>query len=618
MVAYSRLMAEDEAATVRTLTAYRDEVALLVQQHRGRVVDTPGDNLLAEFPTATDAFECSLEIQRVLQARNAALPTDRKMELRIGVHLGEVRVEAERIYGDGVNVAARLEGLAEPGGVCISDAVYQQMRRKHELGFEDLGDCQMKNIPDPVRVFRVRPAGEPTAPRKAHAPDRWNWTPIRRAAAVAVFLIVLVAAAMWLSWPAPVGFAVQLAGLGSLPVNPSLPEEPSVVVLPFENLSGDPEQRYVADGISEDVTAGLAGIPRILVISRNSANAYRGGAVDVRTVGRELGVRYVVEGSLRRIGERVRVTVQLIDATRDVHTWSERYDREMGDLLDLQTEITEQILGALDVEIYDAEFERLRRKPTRNLSAYEAYVRGLGHVRTATRAGIAEARSAFERAIEIDPEFGAAYAGLAMAEGAELLTRCPWDFNYLSGARELADRALALAPHDPNTHMALAAVGMAASYVDQPGPDPVRAAERAVELAPNSDLAHYSLGSTLLAVGRPLEAIGSLRRALRLSPKPITPMLGLLGFANYSAGRHEVGVEFFERARATNPDVVGARIMLARHYASVGLQEQARTLAEELLRANPECTAEQAAEIMPPPFRSGLSEHLRQAGFPDG
>jgi adenylate cyclase len=610
-VGYSRLMAEDEVATVRAVRAHHEAMGELIRRHGGRVVDSPGDNLLAEFPSVVEAVRCALAIQRDNAARDASLPPGRRMRFRIGIHLGDVLAEGDRIYGDGVNVAARLEAMAEPGGVCVSDAVYQQVRRRLDVGFQDLGECEVKNIPDPVRVLRLEPESVGTKP------PRRTSRRLALAAACAAALLVLLAAGVWLSWPAPIGLVLDLASLGGLPVDPPLPDEPSIVVLPFDNLSDDPEQGYLADGITEDVTAGLAGIPRIFVISRNSAFTYRGGSVNVTRAGRELGVRYVVEGSLRRAGERVRVTVQLIDATRDFHVWSERYDREIGDFLDLQTEITEQILAALDVEIQEAEFARLRRKPTRSLSAYEAYVHGTAHLRKLTRDGIAQASAFFERAIEIDPEFAAAYAGLAMTLGTHPLLHCPIDRDTMARVPELAERALALDPFEPSAHLAKTTAFFFEVLDGVETTAGITSAERAVALAPNSDIAHMILGSALFLSGRPLEAIPSFRRSLRLSPRPMVAMMGMLGHANYLAGRHDRGVEFYERARAANPDVIGARIGLAVHYASVGRREEARAVAQEVLRANPGCTAAHAAIVAPPRFRDDWGRWLRQAGFPD-
>ncbi len=290
-------MAEDEAATVRTLADYREEVGLLVRQHRGRVVDTAGDSLLAEFPTATEAVGCAVEIQGVLRVRNAPLPADRKMEFRIGIHLGEVRVEGERIYGDGVNIAARLKGHAEPGGMCISDMVYRQVKSKLDLRYDDLGDHSLKNISKQVRVYRVQPRSQPEASARASTPPDKRLRHLRRALVATAAVGLLLGLGLWASWPRPLGLVIDLVGLSGPPVDPALPEKPSIVVLPFANMSGDPEQEYFSDGITEELTADLSRSPGLFVISRSSAFSYKGGPVKIADPARGLGGRYVVEGS---------------------------------------------------------------------------------------------------------------------------------------------------------------------------------------------------------------------------------------------------------------------------------------------------------------------------------
>jgi TolB-like protein/class 3 adenylate cyclase/Tfp pilus assembly protein PilF len=610
VVGYSRLVAEDEEGTVHRLRQYRDTVDGVILSHRGRVFGTAGDSVVAEFASAVEAVRCAIEVQRAVAERNSALPEGKRLCFRIGVNLGDVLVEGDDLLGDGVNIAARLESIAEPGGICVSAAVHEQTHAKLEVAFEELGERQLKNIPEPVRVFRVRLDGGGTG---AVTPAARPWRPLRVAAAVTAAALIVVAAAAWLTWPAPAGLMLSLAGLGALPVNPPLPDKPSIVVLPFANLSDDPEQGYLADALTEDVTADLATIPWIFVISRSSAYTYEGVPVNVAQVSRELGVRYLLEGSVRKVGNRVRVTAQLIDATRDVHVWSQRYDRELGDLLDLQSEISEQLLGALGVEIYEAESARLHRKPTENLTAYEAFSRGIVELRKITREGIARAQPLFERAIEVDPQFAAAHAALALSNTVLSLVECPVDRTRLPRARRLAERALALDPFEPLAHLAMSNVKLAQERPE----NAVLAAQRAVELAPGWDIAHNALGSALLASGRFVEAIGPLRQALRLSPRPLAPMIGILANANYATGRHEQAAAFWERAIASNPDVIPGRVMLAGHYVTVGEHEKARALVREVLRKAPECTAEAAAWVYPDPAaRPEFAARLRRAGLP--
>jgi len=354
-VGYSRLMAEDEAATIRTLSSYREQIGVLVREHRGRVVDSPGDNVLAEFPTALEAVRCAVEIQGVLRVRSASIPAERRMDFRIGVHMGDVATEGGRIYGDGVNIAARLEALAEAGGVCISATVHEQVRNKLDAGFTDLGDQTVKNIPDQIRVYRVQPRSQSEAPARAKTAPGSKPRRLRTALVATAAVLLLLGLGLWASWPRPLGLLIDLAGVSGPPVDPPLPDKPSIAVLPFANMSADPEQEYFSDGITEDLTTALAGNPRLFVISRNSAFTYKGKAVKIEDVGRDLGVRYVLEGSVRKAGDRVRITAQLVDATTGGHLWSQRYDRDLSDIFALQSEMAEEILGIVGVEIGAAE-----------------------------------------------------------------------------------------------------------------------------------------------------------------------------------------------------------------------------------------------------------------------
>jgi adenylate cyclase len=332
---YSRLMGEDEDATIRTLTTYRELMSTLIQKHRGRVVDSPGDNLLAEFLSVVDAVRCAVEIQEELRVRNAELPENRRMEFRIGVNLGDVVEEGDRIYGDGINITARVEKLAEGGGICISGTVYDSIKNKLSLSYESLGEHTVKNIKDPVRVYRMR-IGPETAPvmrEKKAGPKRWQKATL---AAVAVLVVVAGAWAIWNIYFRPPPIEPASVEKMAFP----LPEKPSIAVLPFTNMSGDSEQEYIGDGISESIISALSKSPNMFVIARNSAFTYKGKPVKVQRVSEELGVKYVLEGSVQKFEERVRITAQLIDAIKGHHLWSEQYDRKLEDLFDLQDEIT--------------------------------------------------------------------------------------------------------------------------------------------------------------------------------------------------------------------------------------------------------------------------------------
>ena len=388
-VGYSRLISEDEDATVHTITVYREQIAILVEEHQGRVVDFTGDNLLAEFRTARDAVICAIEVQRVLRARNASLSADHRMDFRMGIHMGDVRVEGGRIYGDGVNIAARLEALADAGGICISSTVHDQVRHRISVDFEDLGEKSVKNIPDPVRVYRALLF----AAERAEAP----------AAGVAALLI----------WGTGGEFGSTARAPG--PIR-------SIAVLPLDNLSGEAEQEFFVDGLTEELTATLARIRALRVISRTSAMQYKGVHKPLREIARELDVDGVIEGSVLRAGTQVRITAQLIRADADEHLWAESYTRELTDILALQAEVATAIVEAVKLELTAAEQVQLASLPQVDADAHEAYLKGRFFLSKGTREGRESAVQWFQTSVEQDPTFALGYAGLADAYSCD---RCP-------------------------------------------------------------------------------------------------------------------------------------------------------------------------------------------------
>ena len=406
---YSRLMGDDEEATVRTLTSYREVLSTLIKQHNGKVLDSPGDNLLAEFVSVVDAVQCAVAVQKEIKARNDELPESRKMQFRIGINLGDVIQEEERIYGDGVNIAARLEGLANPGGICISKTAFDQIESKLPYGYEFLGDQTVKNIAKPVGAYhvlmepRVTVAGEPKKEKPA---------PMRRKAILAggvALVVVIIVAVIWNFYFRPPPVEVASVEKMAFP----LPEKPSIAVLPFSNLSGDPAQDYIADGISENIISALSKISEMFVIASNSTFTYKGKPVKVQQVSEELGVRYVLEGSTQKIGNRLRITAQLIDATKGHHLWSEKYDRDMKDLFALQDEITHKIIVELQVKLTEGEQARVSHKSTANLEAWSYAVRGLKLFERVSKENNAKAMELFELAVELDPGYVWAWVRLA-------------------------------------------------------------------------------------------------------------------------------------------------------------------------------------------------------------
>jgi len=584
---YSRLMGEDEVATVRILTAYRNLMASLIQQYRGRVVDTPGDNLLAEFTSVVDAVQCAVEIQRELKTRNAELPDHRKMEFRIGVNLGDVIVERERIYGDGVNIAARVEGLAEGGGICISGTVYEHVKNKLALGYESLGEHTVKNIAEPVWVFRIpRELGTagPRVSREKRAVPRHR----QRAAlaAVTVLVVGVGAVAIWNFYlrPSPPPVEVPSKEKMAIPV----PEKPSIAVLPFVNMSGDPEQEYFSDGITEDIITDLSKISGLFVIARNSVFTYKGRATKVQQVAEELGVRYVLEGSVRKAGGRVRITAQLVDATTGNHLWAERYDRDLKDIFAVQDEVTQKVVSALAVTLKGGEQIRLPRKHTPNQEAHDLFLRA-NRLTLATKERTLDARRMFERAIERDPDFAGGYAGSSWTHSMAVqhgFTESPRE--DVIKAYELAQRAMALDDTLGWSYMALARAYLMKGQHDQA----VAIAEKAVQLQPSDADAHGYLGLYLMWAGRAEEAIAPIKKALRLNPRVLFstgPYLNFSGFAYVTADRYGEAISAFEestkRGGATG---VEALAYSAAAYSELGKEQEARATVQKLLEKDPD------------------------------
>ena len=624
VVGYSRLMAEDEEATVRTLAAYREEIDLLLRQHRGRLVDFIGDNFLAEFPTATEAVSCAIEGQEILRVRNAPLPEDRKMNFRVGIHLGEVRLEEDRLYGDGVNIAARLEGLAEPGGVCISGTVLDQIRKKLDLGYEDLGEQKLKNISDPVRVYSVRVEPAPpaaSAGRKSKRPTA--------GVTLGLALLAVMAAAIWALRDRVPAERTAASVRNAEPIDlddqysvPGFRGAPAIAVLPFDNLSGDPEQEYFADGIAEDLITRLSTMGRFPVIARNSSFTYKGQAVDVKQVSRELGVRYVVEGSVRKAAGRGRISAQLIDATTGAHVWAETYDRELQDIFAVQDEITKSIVGSIGPELDRTEMERAARRAPAGFGAYDLVMRARWHALKFTPQANAKTRSLCEEAIELDASYAPAWSLLASSHARDLALQ--WTDSPAESIEELkraARKSVALDANMAFSHRALASFYQATAQAEEQ----MAALEQALSLDPSSSSAHFGLGVALVdRMGSPEEALGHLDQALRLDPKAPLRWLTLVYFslAHWSAGQYEVALDYARQALRLNSDSEIPHRVVAVSYVKLGRLGEARAAIDEALRVSPDLTLavarEQYRRINADP---GLTERwldaLRKAGLPE-
>jgi len=610
---YSRLMGEDELATVRTLEAYRDMIAEVIRNYSGRVVDSPGDNILAEFASVVDAVESAVEIQKELKAKNAELPENRRMEFRIGINLGDVIEEGERIYGDGVNVAARVEGLAEGGGICISRTAFDQVRNKLNLGYENLGEHSVKNIAELVRVYRV--LMEPEAAGKVVGEKKLKWTRWRWASigAVVVILLVAGASAIWNFYFRPT-FEPASTERMAFP----LPDKPSIAVLPFVNMSEDSNQEYLADGITENIISALSQVPKLFVIARNSTYTYKGKPVKVQKVAEDLGVQYVLEGSVQRSGGNLRITAQLIDAITGRHLWSERYDRELMNIFALQDEITNKIITALQVELTMGEQARLIAKGTDNLEAYLKVMQAREPLFTHTKEGNAQARRLLEEAIALDPEYPSAYALLGSTHFMDVLlgsSKSPK--KSLKQAFELEKKAIALDDSSAGAHSLL---GFLYILMEGNYDKAIAECERAIELAPNSAGSHIWMGCVLTLAGRHEEGVQHCEQALRLNPLPEVFYFQFLGWAYFFAGRYEEAIAAHKKELQRTPNDIVTNEALTTAYSWAGRVEEARAQAAEILRIYPKYSLEQRAKILlakNQADRERWLEGLRKAGLPE-
>ena len=620
---YSRLMGEDDEATIRTLTAYREVMTALIEQHHGRVVDSPGDNLLAEFASAVNAVQGAVAIQQELTTRNTELPPNRQMAYRIGVNLGDVVTEDGRVYGDGVNIAARLEALADAGGICISGKVFDEVKTKLELGYTSIGAQQVKNIAEPVLAYKVQLDSDGTAipsasqKQSAPSPDNERGPSRRRPLAALVVVVGLVVAAgvltLWDFSPPP----SPPSGTESVEERPALPlpDKPSIAVLPFTNMSGDPEQEYFSDGMTETLITDLSKLSGLFVIARHSTFFYKGKTVKIEQTGRELGVRYVLEGSVQRAGARVRINTQLIEATTGGHVWAERYDRKLEDIFALQDELVQGIVTMLRVEVQEAELARVKRVPTANLTAYDAYLRGREYFVRLTPAANAQARLLLERAIALDPAYADAYVLLGFTYWMELVHQWSQDPQTLERAVELARQALVL---DDSLSQAHHIMGYGYLWRDHQHARAIAALERAIELDPNNDAVYANLADMLSWAGRPAEGLEKVEQAMRLNPHYPAYYLHNLSNVYLLMDRYEEAVAAEQRLLSRNPDYMYAYVNLAYAYSQLGRDEEARAAAAEVLRLNPHFSLEVARQSVPLKDKAKFEQiiaGLRKAGL---
>src|SRR6516164_201905 len=565
---YSRLIGADEEGTLTRLMAHRRElIEPKIAEHQGRLVKTTGDGVLAEFASPVKAVRCAIEVQHAMAERNADVPQQGRIEFRIGINLGDVVVEEDGdIYGDGVNVAARLENIAEPGAVYISRTVRDFVDGTPELVLEDLGERELKNIARAVQVFRI---GGPTQTANA-----------------------------------------VKAG------PPAVPHKPSIAVLPFTNMSGDAEQEYFSDGMTEDLITDLSKISALFVIARNSTFAYKGKSVRVQDIGRDLGVRFVLEGSIRKAGNRVRITAQLIDAGSGGHVWAERFDRDLTDIFATQDEVVEKIVRALAVTLTQGEAQRLRRRGTGNVQAYEFWLRARELLSRSTREGVAQAKAMHRRAIELDPDFAAPHAGLSLATISEYVSDwAPDPAQALDESERWARRALELDDQEPVSHMALGNVLLWRR--DHEGA--LMEFRRTIALDPNFAQGHAAIGLALMYAGRPAEALEPFAMAKRLDPHYPSIVLHFVAQTNFSLGNYEAAVERLLERIARTPGTDSSRMMLASCYGHLGRTDHARAAWAELLKVNPGFSLVQRERVLP--YKNAadfqrIVEGLAKAGLP--
>jgi TolB-like protein/class 3 adenylate cyclase/lipoprotein NlpI len=581
---YSRLMSQDERGTIRTLTAYKEAMSSLIQEYKGRVVDAPGDNLLADFGSVVDAVNCAVEIQREFAERNSELPYNRRMEFRIGINLGDVVEEEGRIYGDGVNIAARVESMAEAGGICISGRAYDHVANKLGLEYENLGEHQVKNISTPIRVYRVLSYPGAAAHRVVRAKNAIRKKlKIASFAAAGVLLIVLAVVVTWQFFMRPTQPPIETASVENMAF--PLPDKPSIAVLPFDNLSGDPEQEYFNDGITDDLITDLSKVSGLFVVARNSSFLYKGQPVKIKKVAEELGIRYVLEGSVRRAGDKIRINAQLIDATTGGHLWAERYDRDYKDIFALQDEVVQRIVFALSVKLTQTEKEQLARKYTDNLEAYDYYLRGEQALQSFTVEGLAKARSMFEKAIELDPKFAQAYAAHGMASYYMWecsLTESGYKLdNDHTQAAHFATKALALDSSLSMAHSVLAGIHLTHNRFDEA----IRSASKAVVLEPNNADSYLTKAHVLAHNGRHEEAQKEINTAFRLNPNPPPHYYFFLSEVQFNLRQYSESVKSIKKTGNTFPDWLQSWL-LAPSYGHLGHLDEARAELKKIVKVH--------------------------------
>jgi len=567
VVGYSLLMADNEVFTVQTLKAYRQIMSDLIKQHSGRVVDNPGDNLLAEFSSAVDAIQCAVDIQKKLKKENERFIEDKKLEFRIGVNIGDIVVDDDRIYGNGVNIAARIEGLADVGGICISRNTYDHVKDKLDLEYDYLGEHEVKNIKEPVRVYKVLLDSDV----QKHLEDELL----------------------------------------------ELPDKPSIAVLPFDNMSGDPSQEYFSDGLTEQIINGLSKIYNLFVIARNSSFAYKNKSISVRQIAQELGVKYILEGSVQKADDRVRITAQLIDAATDYHMWSDNYDRDLSDIFALQDDITLKIIEMMQIKVTDGDQARIWVGMTTNIQAFDMVMRGFEAWYRNNEKDNKQARHFFEEAINIDKSYAMAHAWLGFTHTSDLFygwSKSPTQ--SFEQAERCAEKALELSDSFDYAHLLLAWTFVAKKQYEEA----IKEGERAIDFNSNGANAHATLALIHCFADNSELAIELGKKALRLDPIPSEFCITALALAYRFEGQHEKAIELADKCLDENPDNLLALLILAVCNIFLNRSEEANKATKKVLRVDPNFSVGIYATTMPLKNQDVLDRYLdalRKAGLPE-
>ena len=594
---YSRLMADNEVETVESIKACRKLISKKVFEHQGRVVDTPGDNILSEFSSVNDAVECAVEIQNKLAEHNKDLPQDRKMEFRIGINLGDIIEDDSRIYGDGLNIAARLEGLAEGGGICISGSAYDQVKNKLPLGYKFLGNKELKNIKEPVPVYRVLTdpayAGKLTFKCIKDSPRHKIMKPV--IGVVIILLLIFIGGAVFRMKTGMPPRGEHRKMIKEKILNLRIPDKPSIAVLPFINMSGDKEQEYFSDGLTEDLITDLSKVSGLFVIARNSVFAYKGKNVKVDKIGRELGVKYVLEGSVRKIGDRVRITAQLIDSKSEGHIWAERYDRDMNDIFSLQDEVREKIVAALAVQMTSDDKKRIMTPKPRSIEAYDDYLKAKDLCNSKDLEEIKQGRELLQKVIAIDPSFAKAYSDMGKTYFTQWIFGSDKDQAILNKVFEYGMKAITINPDEPSGYSQLAHYYLWTKQHDSG----IKEIKKAIALDPNNSEWLATYGELLTYADLPEEGIEHLLKAMRLDPKyPVWYLYGV-GHAYWLIDDYDKAIAALEKAVEQDPGFWPPFLILALCYEHKGMTEESRQAAQKALAQNPNLPNEDWEQIVP-------------------